>query len=95
MVFITNGPPLAISSLMGFPEITKNLESDLAFTFNCLPFDNNIRVLSFTLSCFFSPITISPFLIIIFLKDFRYGPNERFKSITPIFIALTKNFECG
>ena len=24
MVFITNGPPLAISSLIGFPEITKN-----------------------------------------------------------------------
>ena len=30
MVFITNGPPLAISSFIGLPEITKNLALDFA-----------------------------------------------------------------
>ena len=32
-MFITNGPPLAISSLIGLPEITKNFESVTALTF--------------------------------------------------------------
>ena len=42
-MFITKGPPLAISSLIGLPEITKNLAFVFAFTLSSSPFVNNIK----------------------------------------------------
>ena len=49
---MTNGPPLAICSPIGFPDISKNLAFDKAVTFKFSPLDNNINVEPLTLSMF-------------------------------------------
>ena len=49
---MTNGPPLAICSPIGFPDISKNLAFVKAVTFKFSPLDNNINVESLTLSKF-------------------------------------------
>ena len=48
-MFITNGPPLAISSLIGLPEIIKNFASDCALTFNFSPFDSKIKAINYAI----------------------------------------------
>ena len=57
---MTNGPPLAICSPIGFPDISKNLAFVKAVTFKFSPLDNKIKVESLTLSCLLFPISISP-----------------------------------
>ena len=59
---MTNGPPLAIFSLIGLPEINKNFAFDEAKTFKAFPVESKIKVLSFNLLCFSNPISISPFI---------------------------------
>ena len=59
---MTKGPPLAISSLIGLPDITRNFAFDFALTFNSSPFESNIKVLSLTSSCLLVPISISPLI---------------------------------
>ena len=60
LVFITNGPPLAICSPIGFPDTKRNLDFVIAFTFNSSPCVNKINVESFILSWDLFPILISP-----------------------------------
>ena len=45
MVFITKGPPLAISSLIGLPDTTRNFAFVFALIFSSSPFVSNIKVL--------------------------------------------------
>ena len=64
---MTNGPPLAICSPIGFPDISKNLAFVKAVTFKFSPLDNKIKVESLTLLCLLFPISISSFMIGIYL----------------------------
>ena len=50
LVFITNGPPLAICSPIGFPDTKRNLDLVIASTFNSSPLVNKTKVESFIFS---------------------------------------------
>ena len=57
---MTKGPPLAIGSPIGFPDINKNLDLIIPLTLSLLPLVSKIRVELITFLCFLSPILISP-----------------------------------
>ena len=49
LVFITNGPPLATGSSIGFPDINKNFDLIIPLTLRLLPLESKIRVEFLTL----------------------------------------------
>ena len=60
LVFITNGPPLAIGSPIGFPAINKNSDFLVALTASLSPLSSKIKFESAVLLCSLSPIFNSP-----------------------------------